>query len=95
MTAASSIDDVPLERVETQILTLSGQLAAGQAELLLWLAAYDRREGLSTWGCKSCAHWLSWKCSDSLHTAREKVRVARSLESLPSTAAAFGRGELW
>jgi hypothetical protein len=94
MTAASSIDDVPLERVETQILTLSGQLAAGQAELLLWLAAYDRREGWSTWGCKSCAHWLSWKCGDSLHTAREKVRVARSLESLPSTAAAFGRGEL-
>jgi len=94
MTAASSIDDIPLERVETQILTLSGQLAAGQAELLAWLAAYDRRSGWATWGCKSCAHWLSWKCGNSLHTAREKVRVARALESLPQTAAAFGRGEL-
>jgi hypothetical protein len=39
-------------------------------------------------------HWLSWKCGDSLHTAREKVRVARGLELLPQTSAAFGRGEL-
>ncbi len=94
MTAGTSIDDIPLERVEAEILTLSGQLAAGQASLLVWLGAYDRREGWASWGCKSCAHWLSWKCGDGLHAAREKVRVARALEELPQTTAAFGRGEL-
>lgn len=37
---------------------------------------------------------MSWKCGESLHTAREKVRVARALECLPATAAAFAAGEL-
>ena len=33
------------------------------------------------WGCRSCAQWLWWKCGDDPHTAREKVRVARALNS--------------
>jgi hypothetical protein len=37
---------------------------------------------------------LSWKCGLDLGAAREKVRVARALESLPLIAAAMGRGEL-
>ncbi|MCP3939094.1 MAG: hypothetical protein GY708_27415 [Actinomycetia bacterium] len=37
---------------------------------------------------------MSWKCGDDLRTAREKVRTARSLDNLPSLAAAFGAGEL-
>ena len=43
---------------------------------------------------QSCAHWLSWKCGLDLGAAREKVRVARALESLPQIAGAMGRGEL-
>src|SRR5262249_25098030 len=39
-------------------------------------------------------HWLNWKCGIAMSAAREKVRVARALESLPQTAAAMERGEL-
>jgi hypothetical protein len=43
---------------------------------------------------KSCAHWLNWKCGIGLGAAREKVRVARALGSLPAVAAAMAEGRL-
>lgn len=69
-------------------------MAAATARLLAWIAEYDRREGWRTWSSRSCAEWMSWKCGESLHTAREKVRVARALESLPAIRASFAAGEL-
>src|SRR5262249_34019505 len=41
-----------------------------------------------------CAHWLNWKIGIDMGAAREKVRVARALESLPRISAAMARGEL-
>lgn len=90
----TDIDHVPLERLEAQITEWSGHIAAATAQLLGWIAAYDRREGWRSWGCKSAAHWLSWKCGDTLHTAREKVRVARALEQLPLIDESFRAGAL-
>ena len=43
---------------------------------------------------KSCAHWLNWKCGIDLGAAREKVRVARALETLPRMAALMAEGRL-
>ena len=40
------------------------------------------------------AHWLSWKCGISLHTGRERVRVARKLEALPLVKERFSQGRL-
>ncbi len=37
---------------------------------------------------------LNWQCGIGTVAAREKVRVARALESLPQISAAFARGEL-
>jgi hypothetical protein len=37
-------------------------------------------------GVASCAHGLSWRLGFSLIAAREKVRVARAFEDLPSGA---------
>lgn len=90
----SGVDKVPLERVELEITTLSGQIAAASARLLLWIAEYDRRRGWVDWGCQSAAHWLSWRCGDALHTAREKVRVAKALGALPIIRDAFEAGKL-
>src|SRR5437879_1145310 len=53
------------------------------------IAEFDRREGWASWEVTSCAHWLAWKCGVGLHAAREHVRVARALESLPTIAGAF------
>ena len=62
-----------------------------------WLelvAEFDERGAWAEWGVKSCAHWLSWRCSIGLITARQHVRVAHRLRELPRVRAAFARGEL-
>jgi hypothetical protein len=62
------------------------------------IAEFDRRNGWSEGGMKSCAHWLNWKCGIAIGAAREKVRVARALEEPlsddhPSGAGRFGRAK--
>ena len=45
-------------------------------------------------GFRSCAEWLAWRVSLDLGAARERVRVARALGTLPALAEALARGEL-
>jgi hypothetical protein len=74
---------------------LAAQIALTTCRWLLVIAELDRRRAWAQWdGCKSMAHWLSWRCSLSRAAAYEQVRVARVLATLPAVANAFGRGEL-
>ncbi|MDJ0395778.1 DUF222 domain-containing protein [Rhodococcus sp. G-MC3] len=84
----------PIEELESEICALSGQIAAATARYLLLLADFDQRRGWAGWQLHSCSHWLSWKAGVSLHTAREHVRVARALVSLPLIAEAFAHGRV-
>ncbi|MGY1653170.1 DUF222 domain-containing protein [Geodermatophilus sp. SYSU D01119] len=70
------------------------RLAAATAEWLLLIARFDRREGWAGHALRSCAHWLAWQCGLSPGTAREHVRVARALATLPGIRAAFASGRL-
>ncbi len=45
-------------------------------------------------GFRSCAAWLSWRVGLDLGAARERVRVARALGTLPLLAAALACGAL-
>ncbi len=74
---------VPLERLEAQICELAGHLTAATCRFLSLLGDFDDRRGWASWDFPSCAAWLSWKCQMASGTAREHVRVARSLRSLP------------
>src|SRR6188474_1266261 len=58
------------------------------------LRAFDEVDGWHRAGALSCAHWLSWRVGMDLGAAREKVRVARALGSLPLLAQSLARGEL-
>src|SRR6185369_3338523 len=68
-------------------------LEAATARLLNLIREFDARGGWGN-GFRSCAHWLSWRIGLNLGAAREKVRVARALGSLPLLAQALARGEL-
>jgi len=68
----------PTERIEAEVCTLAGQIAAATCRFILLIAELDRRESWKEWGCASMAHWLSWKCALGIGTAREHVRVGRS-----------------
>ena len=88
------LDGVPLERLEEEISAMSSRIAAATATWLVWIAAYDRREGWASWGAKSCAHWLNWQCGVSPRSAREHVWVARKLDGLAKVRLVFLAGEL-
>jgi 5-methylcytosine-specific restriction endonuclease McrA len=85
---------VPLERLEAQICEVAGHLAAATCRFLVLLAEFDERRGWASWEMNSCAQWLSWKCQMSSGTAREHVRVARSLRDLPVIRREFAAGRL-
>jgi len=78
-----------------RITLLAGQINAANHRLLKLIAEFDRRQGWSGGGTvRSCAHWLNWRCGIALVAAREKVRVARCLDTLPLIDAAFAAGEI-
>jgi hypothetical protein len=85
---------VPLERLEQQICELAGHLAAGTCRFLQLVAAFDARRGWAAWDLPSCAAWLAWKCQVAPGTAREQVRVARALASLPVITSQFAAGRM-
>jgi len=85
---------VPLERLEERICELAAHLAAGTCRFLQLVAEFDAREGWASWDLPSCAAWLAWKCQVAPGTAREQVRVARALASLPHITAQFAAGRM-
>ncbi|MCZ2810948.1 DUF222 domain-containing protein [Modestobacter sp. VKM Ac-2979] len=83
-----------VEELAREIRSGAVRLAAATAAWLRLVAEFDAREGWGEVGVQSCAHWLAWQCGMSPGAAREHVRVARALGSLPVTAEAFAAGRL-
>jgi len=82
-----------LDRLGDEIAELSAHLEAATARLLDLIREFDARGGWNS-GFSSCAAWLSWRVGLDLGAARERVRVARALETLPRLAQALAHGEL-
>jgi hypothetical protein len=82
-----------LDRLGDEIAELSVHLEAATARLLDLIREFDARGGWSN-GFRSCAAWLSWRVGFAPGAAREHVRVARALGTLPLLARALARGEL-
>src|SRR5258708_26905486 len=82
-----------LEELGEQIAELAAQISAATYELLAMLRDFDERGGWNS-GFHSCAHWLCWRVGLDPGAAREKVRVARALGTLPLLSAAMRRGEV-
>jgi 5-methylcytosine-specific restriction endonuclease McrA len=82
-----------LDRLGDEIAELSAHLEAATARLLALIREFDTRGGWNT-GFRSCAAWLSWRVGLEPGAARERVRVARALGTLPALAGALARGEL-
>jgi hypothetical protein len=83
-----------LERLEDEIVELAAHIHAATCRWLGLVAEFDRLRGWEAWGCRSCAHWIAWRCSISDVAARDQVRVARRLQELPRIREAYAAGEL-
>src|SRR3970040_952923 len=82
-----------LDQLGDEIAELSAHSETPTAHLLALIREFDARAGWNS-GFRSCAAWLSWRVGLDLGAARERVRVARALETLPLLAEALARGEL-
>src|SRR6059036_3583174 len=92
-TGRLAMETLSLDRLGDVIAELSAHLDAATARLLDLIREFDAREGWNT-GFRSCAAWLNWRVGLDIGAARERVRVARALGSLPLLAEAMARGEL-
>jgi len=82
-----------LDRLGDEIAELSAHLDAATARLLTLIREFDARGGWNS-GFSSCAAWLGWRVGLDLGAARERVRVARALGTLPRLAGAGLRRDL-
>src|SRR3984893_11411527 len=82
-----------LDYLGDQIAELSAHLDAATARLLTLIREFDVRGGWNT-RFRFCAAWLGWRVGLDLGAARERVRVARALGTLPLLADALAHGEL-
>ena len=81
-----------LDRLGDEIAELSAHLDAATARLLALIREFDARGGWNT-GFRSCAEWLAWRVGLDMGAARERVRVAHALGTLPRLADGPGRRE--
>ncbi|WOQ17236.1 HNH endonuclease signature motif containing protein [Raineyella sp. W15-4] len=97
---SEAVDADRLPRPEAEDLGIGIQGAATaqarcDARLLELVGQFDSGAGWAWFeGITSSAHWLGWACSMSAGTAREHVRVARALRSMPTVAELFAEGVL-
>ena len=75
------------------IAELAARLHAATYGLLVLVREFDERKGWNN-GFLSCAHWLHWRTGIDLGASREKVRVARALDTLPLVSAAMRRSTI-
>ncbi|MFZ4434641.1 MAG: DUF222 domain-containing protein [Microthrixaceae bacterium] len=88
------ISDLSSGELESTLRSTAAELAAGTHRFLLLVGEFDRRGAWVAWECRSTAHWLSWHCGIGLTAAREQVRVARRLPTLPGVTEALSRGSI-
>jgi hypothetical protein len=83
-----------VEQLGEEIASLAAHLDAATHRLLECIRHFDEAHGWHDQGAMSCAHWLAWRTGIDTATAREKVRVARALGSLPAIDEALRQARL-
>src|SRR5437762_12889892 len=92
-TPANFAPAAELDRLGDRSGELSAHRDAATARLLDLIREFDARGGWSN-GFSSCAAWLTWRVGLAPGAAREHVRVARALGTLPLLARALARAEV-
>src|SRR5690606_30867888 len=93
-TAMAAARHESIYELDRAIVTLAARINAATYDLLVLIRRFDERMGWLGWGFSSCAEWLHYRCDISLSAAREKVRVAHALKTLPAIGRAFAEGKL-
>jgi hypothetical protein len=90
----TSTDLRSVDELDAAIGKLVRRMNSECYEMLVLVREFDDRFGWKKWNFKTCAEWLAWRSEIGLSAAREKVRTAHALRSLPLISAAFAGGRL-
>lgn len=85
------VDDAALGAALVALARSEAQLAAAKARVT---AAFDARQAWASDGSRSAATWMSRHCRAPGEAARDEVRLARRLHTMPETARALAAGEV-
>ncbi|MBY0279420.1 DUF222 domain-containing protein, partial [Candidatus Binatia bacterium] len=80
---AQPLAPAEVDRLADEIAEVASLIDAAEHRLLTLIRRFDEGSGWATHGALSCAHWLNWRIGLDLGAARERVRVARALATLP------------
>jgi len=89
----TSTDLRSIDELDSAIGRLVRQMNCECYRMLVLVREFDDRFAWKKWSFKTCAG-LAWRSEISLSAAREKVRTAHALRSLPAISAAFAEGRL-
>src|SRR3954447_14070787 len=87
-------ESLSVEQLGSRIVGMAGRLAAATGRWLLLVAAFDARDGAHEFGLPTTGWWLAHYCGLSRRTARDHVRVARTLAAHPGLADGMLAGRL-
>ena len=93
-TMERELTGVEVQQLTDRIADLAAHIDAATHALLRDIRLLDESGAWDTLGALSCADYLSWRIGMGPGTAREKVRVARALGTLPLVDAALAEGRL-
>jgi hypothetical protein len=85
---------IPVTELEDEIVGLASEIERATHRMLSLLAHFDAVRGWEVRGFSSCADWLASRTGLDRGAAREKVRTALALETLPRVTAALARGDI-
>lgn len=88
------LTDVEIQELTDRIADTAAHIDAATGALLRDIRVLDESGAWDTMGAQTCAHYLSYRIGMGLGTAREKVRVANALGTLPLVDAALAQGRL-
>ncbi|HEX6997479.1 MAG TPA: DUF222 domain-containing protein [Gammaproteobacteria bacterium] len=83
-----------IDELDRAIVALAARINAATHDFLVLIRRFDERAGWLKWSFQNCAQWLHYRCDISKSAAREKVRVAHALKTLPAIATRFAEGKL-
>src|SRR5262245_48086621 len=92
--SSDSIHNSTVDELDAAIGRLVRQMNAECYRMLVLVREFDDRFAWKKWAFKSCAEWLAWRSEISRSAAREKLRTAHALRSLPAISASFAEGRL-
>jgi len=92
--SASRCGAAESRRLATQIRRALGAESRWRARVIALIQQFDRKGAYRDYGCETTSEWVSMHCGVSRMAAREYVRVARALRSLPTIDRAFQSGDL-